>query len=264
MWGDRNSGAWKLPSVIVTFALRGEFTPWRRLRRFKRFSEISHSIYSTQSGEGDIYAVLTGVGTRGFPTELKKLLATRAGICVVTGLAGSLKMHHAAGTILVARAVKRDKTAAVITSDKSLVTIATHCGATAVDFFCTAGAILNSSSEKLRLSQTADAVEMESFQIMAEAQRNGVPVVAVRAVSDAMDRNLPLDFNRIIDDDGEISWLRASSQVAAAPTRLPHLIRFGFESWRAARNLAYFLDEYVKCLAVEASLQLNTVRTEVR
>ncbi|HYR91639.1 MAG TPA: hypothetical protein VE422_46730 [Terriglobia bacterium] len=250
--------------IIVTFAVRAEFAPWRRLRRFKRLRESGASIYSTQSGEGEIYVVLTGIGTRGARTELHKLLARPTDICVVSGLAGSLKSQHAAGTILVARAIKRDKTETVITSDRSLVKIATQCGATAVDFFCTADAILNSPPEKLRLGQTADAVEMESFQIMTEAQRNGVRAVALRAVSDPVDRNLPLDFNRVIDEDGEIGWLRALSQVAAAPTRLPQLIRFGFESSRAARKLGHFLDEYVKCLTTEPTLQLNAARTEVR
>src|SRR2546422_4630309 len=29
------------------------------------------------------------------------------------------------------------------------------------------------------------------------------------AVSDPVDRNLPLDFNRVVDGDGKIGWLRA-------------------------------------------------------
>ena len=259
---DRNSGVRKLFRIIVTFAVRAEFSPWRRLRRFKRVN--GSSIYLSQSGGGDIYAVVTGIGTRGTREELRKLFERPVDICVVSGLAGSLKRQHAAGTILVARAIKRDKTETVMTSDRSLVKIATQCGAAAVDFFYTADAIANSASEKMRLGQTADAVEMESFQIMAEAQRNGVRAVAVRAVSDPVDRNLPLDFNRVVNGDGKIVWLRALSQVAAGPGRLPGLIRFGFESSRAARRLGRFLDEYVKCITTEATLQLDAARTEVR
>ncbi|HYR41637.1 MAG TPA: hypothetical protein VER98_01330, partial [Terriglobia bacterium] len=88
--------------------------------------------------------------------------------------------------------------------------------------------------------------------------------VAVRAISDPVDQNLPLDFNRAIGEDGEIAWLPALSQIVAAPARLSQLIRFGLESSRAARNLAHFLERYLNCLTAEAKLHLNAAHTEVR
>jgi len=132
-----------------------------------------------------------------------------------------------------------------------------------VDSFFTSDAVVTSASEKLRLGATADAVEMESFHLMAEARRYRVPAVAIRAVSDGVDENLPLDFNRTIDEDGEFAWLPALSQLVSSPSRLPRLVRFGFETSKSARSLANVLDKYLKCLITQANSQLNSERVEV-
>jgi adenosylhomocysteine nucleosidase len=236
-----------LPRIIVTFAVRAELAPFRRL--------------NTSKG---VRPVVTGIGARNMQTELQQSLSEGADLCVASGLAGSLKREHVVGTILVASAVRRGGTSTVMRSDSSLLKVAVECGATPVEYFYTADTVANSVSEKVRLGETADAIEMESFQILAEAHRHGVPAVAIRAVSDSVDRDMPLDFNRAIGKNGEIGMLRALQQVVAAPSRLPQLVRFGFESARAARKLARFLDRYLRCLGADADWQFNIRRMESR
>jgi len=248
--------------VIVTFAFRAEFSPWRRLTRFERINESS-PIYVAKIGEAEVHVVIGGIGTRGVAT-LTNLFQERPDICVVTGLAGSLKSDYTAGTVVVAKTVKHDKAEKVLTSNDSLLELAVRCGATSVDSFLTADAVVTSVSDKLRLSAIADAVEMESFHLMAEARRYGLPAVAVRAISDGVDQDLPLDFNQTINEDGRFAWVPALSQVLSAPTRLSQLVRFGFETSKAARSLAHFLDRYLKCLIAQADLRLGGERVEVR
>ena len=249
--------------IIVTFAVRTEFAPWRRMWNFERVGEKHAPIYLARRDRTEVYAVITGIGMRGAQTQLGKLLAQPADICVTSGLAGSLKRQHSAGRILVAKATRRDNTETCSRSDDHLVKLAAQCEATPVDFFYTSGAVVSSASQKLSLGETADAVDMESFYVMSEARRHGVPAVAVRAISDPVDRNLPLDFNRAVGEDGKIGWLPALSQIVAAPGRLPQLVRFGFESSRAARKLAHFLERYLNCLTAEAKSHLNIAHTEV-
>jgi hypothetical protein len=131
-----------------------------------------------------------------------------------------------------------------------------------VDFFYTSDSVVCSASEKLRLGETADAVDMESFQVMTQASLHGVPAVALRAVSDPPDRDVPFDFNNAINEQGEVGWLPLMSQVAATPWRLPQMIRFGFESSMASRNLAHFLEGYLNCLAADAILYSDHVGWE--
>jgi nucleoside phosphorylase len=240
--------------IIVTFAVQAEFAPWRRMRNFKRTGE---GAFVMRSGETEVHALITGIGARKF--ELPP-----ADLCLVSGLAGSLKPEHPVGNIVVANAIKREGNETVMTSDDTLVRTAMQCGATRVDFFCTANSVVSSPSEKSRLGRIADAVDMESYSIMAEAERRHIPAVAIRAISDTADQSLPLDFSRAIDEDGKIDWLPALAQVAASPRSLPGLMRFGLESSRAARKLAHFLDRYLRCLMNDADSILSSAQVEVR
>ena len=231
------------------------------MSRFERVSRRDDTIYLMRTGDAEVYAVITGIGMRSVRSDLQHLLAESVDLCIASGLAGSLTTRYHAGSILVAKAVRTSGPDRAINSDKSLVQRASECGADSVDFFFTSDVVMNSQVEKLRLGAIADAVEMESFQIFSQAAEYGVPVVAVRAISDAADTSLPIDFNRIIDNRGQISWRLVLGEIAKAPMRLPQLIRFGFESARAARNLAHFLDRYIKFLIGGADLQVMVART---
>lgn len=210
-----------------------------------------------RSGETEVHALITGIGAGKFQLP-------SADICVVSGVAGSLRQEHRVGDILVAKAIRREDSEEIMTSDDALLRTAASCGAMPVDLFYTAKTVVGEPSEKSRLGQIAGAVDMESSLIMGQAQRHNIPAVAVRAISDAVGRRLPLDFNRAITAEGKINWLPALSQVAASPGSLPHLMRFGLESSRAARKLAHFLDRYLECLIAEPELILNRAQVEVR
>jgi len=89
---------------------------------------------------------------------------------------------------------------------------------------------------------------MESFPILAEAHRAGVPVVAIKAISDSAERALPMDFNRFVSEQGELAWLPMLAAVAAQPLRLADFVRFGIKSFYTAHTMTRFLDRYVKSL----------------
>ena len=249
--------------VVVTFAVDAEFAPWRRLQRFERIKERDAVIFRMRSREAEVHTVLTGIGAQRATPHLKELLKT-ADVCIVSGLVGSLNKPHGVGSVLVARNVRRDSGDRSIRSDESLVKAAIECGAAPVDTLCTTAGVVTSASAKVRLSSIADAVDMETFQLMTEAEKSGVSAVPVRAVSDAADQNLPLDFNQAINAAGNIEWLPVMSQVAASPRCLPQLLRFGLQSSKAARKLATFLDRYLKCLIAEAHCHVTGTGMEVR
>jgi hypothetical protein len=97
---------------------------------------------------------------------------------------------------------------------------------------------------------------MESFHILTEARRAGVPAVAIRAISDSPQRRLPIDFSRTLTSQGEIAWPQVLRQLIKTPTRFPDFVRFGIDSSTAIRNLTAFLDRYVRFLMLnETSLR---------
>ena len=68
---------------------------------------------------------------------------------------------------------------------------------------------------------------MESYMILAEAARHGVRAVAVRAVSDTADFDMPYDFDRARDARGQIRIGGVARASVAPAQRLPALLPSG-------------------------------------
>jgi adenosylhomocysteine nucleosidase len=235
--------------IALTFAVPSEFALLRRRCGFSRIDESGAPAYKAHHGGDEIYALVTGVGARGVGSELRRLFAKPVDLCIASGLTGALKKEHRAGTLLVARTIVAEANATRMQSDPGLVDAAVVCGAGLVDCFYTSGSVVNSRSEKQRLSEIADAVDMESFQVMNEARRARVPAVALRAVSDSVDNDLPIDFNRVLDSRGQLIWSAMLRELLTSPSQLVPFVRFSRDSVGAARNLSRFLERYVNALS---------------
>jgi adenosylhomocysteine nucleosidase len=109
--------------------------------------------------------------------------------------------------------------------------------------------VIGLASEKRELGKVADAVEMESGEVLHEASAFGARVIAIRGISDIVDEDLPLDFNKVVTSVGEVSLPRVLGEVARHPLSAPALVRFGKRSRMAAERVAAFLDHYVEAVA---------------
>jgi hypothetical protein len=89
--------------------------------------------------------------------------------------------------------------------------------------------------DKLLLARTgAQAVDMESYEILSAAHKSGIPAAVVRIVSDSLDRKLP-DFNHALDPDGSINNGKALRVMLGSPVLTA---RAYAANKRAARHLA--------------------------
>ena len=109
---------------------------------------------------------------------------------------GALNADLNVGTILAGRVVLRAERELAVASDHQLLAVAQEAGAQQVERFLTSEHLIADAAQKLALQVEADAVEMESFEILAEAARHGVRAVAIRAVSDTASCSLPYDFDQ--------------------------------------------------------------------
>jgi adenosylhomocysteine nucleosidase len=236
--------------VLVTFAVDAEFAPWRKLRQFSQSNLGEIEAYSSQIKDGELVVLLTGVGgRRAWAEATKGIWDGNVDVCISSGLAGALQAQHRPGDVLAAREVHATNWKKVIPSDADLLEVASACGAKVADAFYSADHVLVHSSEKSELSAKADAVEMESGDIMLEAVAFGAKVIAIRAISDAVEEDLPVDFNRVTSESGDVSIAKIVAQAAAHPGSIPALIRFGRQSRNAAEKLAVVLDACVEKLA---------------
>jgi adenosylhomocysteine nucleosidase len=172
--------------------------------------------------------------------------------CISSGLAGALRPEHQRNDVLAAKLVRVSEFIEgrnEIRSDPDLLRIAVASGAKMVSNFYTSKSVVHTVAEKAQLSAIADAVEMESFEILLEAGAWGARAVAVRSISDGFEEDLPLDFNHALSERGDFSIPNILAQVVKRPGKLPALLRFGGQTRRAAIALADFLDRYIPALA---------------
>ena len=247
--------------ILVTFAVEAEFAPWRKLRRFQKSRMADVDYFSAQISGAEIDVLFTGIGGKSAWLETANAIyKSEIDVCISSGLAGGLRPEHQIGEILVAEKVLASPGDLVVLSEPLLVKSAVAMGAKRVSFFYTADRVVLRAAEKHHLGAFADAVEMESCGVLLEASLFAAGTVAIRAISDTSDEDLPLDFNRVTGDSGDISMKRILSEVVSAPGSIPALIRFGQRSRLAAESLANFLDRFLQAVVESHSAPVRPVQ----
>jgi len=243
--------AWGIDlKILVTFALENEFAPWRKLRKFQRVPADSwDKKFVTRVGDADVRVILTGAGRFASQRAMDEAFNEVPDACIVSGLAGALKADYLPGQVLAARSVANLTGARVLRSDAELVSRATRSGAKVADRFLVSDRVIATAAEKQQHSACGDAVDMESLWVLAAAEQRSVRAVVIRAISDAADADLPLEFDRIFNGKGSVSLAKVIGQLVRKPKRIGGLLRLANDSERAAGALALFLDAYIQSLS---------------
>jgi adenosylhomocysteine nucleosidase len=240
--------------ILVTFAVRTEFAAWRRQHDFRQVSHDPFEVYAAEIGGNTVRVLLTGIGANAAEEALRWALVTPADLCISSGFAGALSPQLSVGNVLAARVAVRAERELAVASDREMLAVARRAGAQQVDRFLTSERLVVTTEQKAALAHEADAVDMESFVILAEAARHGVRAVAVRATSDAANVSLPYDFDRARDGRGRIRMGAVLADVLRQPRRIPDLLRLVRDCRLAAGNLANFLDGYLQLLDARLNL----------
>jgi nucleoside phosphorylase len=242
--------------ILVTFALKNEFAAWRAIRDFRADESGQIVTHLAEVAGSEVIVVLTGAGPRQARAVAAKIMSEQEEIncCISSGLAGALVANLRVGQVVAARSVFSERdgddgTDNLLSASGPLLEFAQEAGATAVDRFYSADRVITRSDEKKYLGLHADAVEMESFEVMFAAAENGIPAIAVRSISDAAEEDLPLDMDRIFTDTGQVSIPKVLGEVVLHPGSVPGLVRLGQKSKLAATSLAHFLDDYIKLVS---------------
>jgi adenosylhomocysteine nucleosidase len=243
--------------VLVTFALENEFAPWRAMHEFRAEKWSAGNVQVANVAGVEVGVLLTGMGPKRAGVAAAGVIwgdSESISACISSGLAGALRAEYVVGEILAAKSVysqteQSERAVREVACSAFLVMLAAEQGATEVNRFYTGEQVVGTAGEKHALGHDSDAVEMESFEVVHEALAFGIPSVAIRAISDSVDDNLPIDMNRIVSADGSVSVPRVIGEVAKKPQSIPGLVRLGKNSRKAAENLAKFLDSYIATLA---------------
>jgi nucleoside phosphorylase len=240
--------------VLVTFAVDPEFAPWRRRWRFQDAGDHRARAWHANVFGCDVTVLLTGIGSQAAVFAVAALAHQQIfDIAISSGLAGALREGLQLCDIVAPQVVIRDSPAPDLKTnqrgvDLRLRELAIHCGAQGTECLFTADRVLITRSEKKRFASRAEAVDMESFGVIAEADTSGLPCVIVRSISDVSSEDLPIDFNRTSSGNDQVSWAKVLQELGRHPLAVFPLLRFAQQSRRAAGALADFLDTYIAAL----------------
>ena len=173
--------------VLVTFAVDAEFAPWRKLRAFRYIDYDGLQLWRTDAGTIQITVLLTGIGTES-SAQAMGLMMQRADetkhfdVCVSSGLAGALDEALMPGDIIAPQLLIAENKHAEAPSEQlkvhpELRKQAVTMGAIAADCLLTSNQVMAKASAKRACSSKAQSVDMESFEIVKEAQAWGAQSV---------------------------------------------------------------------------------------
>ncbi len=194
----------------------------------------------------DVALVVSGMGEgRAYAAARLAIAALRPSAYVSAGFSGALKEGIRAGELVIGESTISLARAGDVEyrCDAPLLKAALDsCGDCASGGLVTMPRTLVTAEEKRKAALSPSpstgpiAADMESAGAARAAHEAGVPFIAIRAITDAFDEDMPVDFNRFIED-GRLCYPRFIMHVIAHPGALPGLIRLGRNSRLAARNL---------------------------
>ncbi len=239
--------------LAVLAASARELAPVRAaLKRIhsRRLGSFPHEV--GQAGSVEVHLVVTGIGPAPAFAAAKSALSEIVVDAVLsTGYAGALGPAGLGELILGTEVLNwtKDHSRTRFLSDPALLAIAREAVAPA----CTAwsqGPVVTVENvvwravEKRALGQVtgAIAVDMESVAIAQAAATVGVPFLAIRAVSDRVDEDLPMDFNLWLTPGGR---LRGIVQLVRHPSILRSLLRMRRQAAHGSQALARFFRAFL-------------------
>lgn len=188
-----------------------------------------------------VQVVIGGGDSAGLAKKLETALNKEPATGVISfGVAGALAPGLRPGDVVVASAVCDGR--ARFPTDTSWTRAITRrlsdahggsiAGSDAMLATPEAKAVLHGSSGAI-------AVDMESHIAARFAQRHGLPLAVIRAVSDGADHALPPAAQRGMKPDGSMDIWAVIAALAVNPLQLPALIRTGLEAEKGFSALVH-------------------------
>ncbi len=91
--------------------------------------------------------------------------------------------------------------------------------------------------KQLHLKMNAIVVDMETIAIAKIAALNKLPFLAIRAIADPVDMDLPKAINHALNDEGNILLSKLLLFIVQHPAEIPGLIKLGLHFHAAKKTL---------------------------
>ena len=184
---------------------------------------------------GQTVLVCDGIGAEAARRATEAVLALyQPELVLSAGFAGALDPALKVGDIFTPSSV-------VDARDGSRVKVATGRGVL-VSAAAVAGV---EEKKKLAESYGAQAVDMEAAAVARGAQARGVRFMAVKAISDESDFEMPT-LDRFVDEKGQFKTRRFAISATLRPWLWPRLLQLARNGAKASRALCAELERYIQ------------------
>ncbi len=234
-------------------AMPEEIRPLLRLAGKYRKEKIDgFAAYRFTYGEEKVLLVESGMGLDNAAEATQTLVKAKPCIIVNFGFCGAVKAGPQVGDIMVAQRIILNREnlfspqSGIVEEEAKRLTRSLSDVFNDRDFrvyggaFVTAAEIRNKAEMASLLPAWAPnpVLEMETAAVAKVAAREGVPLLAVRGVSDAAGEELGFSIAELTDGRMRIRLLKVLLTVAKKPWIVPQMLRLARNSKKAGENLA--------------------------
>jgi adenosylhomocysteine nucleosidase len=222
-----------MTQIAVTFALPAESSEFlRRLGNRSRVNRNGIRIVRGTIGHRSIQVIHTGVGENICRKRIGKFLDNQQfDFLISAGFAGSLNHELQVNDLLVAR-----NFSTVDLKHASLSNVSIYAAN-----MLTVPALIDSSEERERIAREsgASAVDMETEFIARACAAHGIPLLAVRVITDTPTQPFPAPPSVLFDIQRQRTHVSLLARFFLAhPRRLPSLVQFARRIARARKTLS--------------------------
>ena len=231
--------------IAITFALPAESSDFlRRLGNKSRARRNGLNIVGGTIEHRSIEVIHTGVGENSCRERIAKFLENQQfDFLISAGFAGSLNHELQVNDLLFA---KNFSTLDGKQAESSLANVSIY----AADML-TVPALIDSSEERERIARDsgASAVDMETEFIARACSIHGIPLLALRVITDTPTQPFPAPPSVLFDVQRQRTHIAAFAKFFLTnPKRIPDLVQFAKRIARARRILTNALVEIARTI----------------
>ncbi len=210
------------------------------IRKRGNFHRAGHGCFEGEIGGSLAVLAVSGIGEERAYKTAKKILGRfpNARAYVSVGLSASLAHELSPGDVVgAAEIITVASPDNIHPCDPGLISAVSKLRCR-IGKFVTASKTVITSSEKKEIAKASGAIalDMESGGAARGCIEAGVPFISIRAISDGLDEDLPVDFDLLMRE-GKMRWGRFIVYFMTHPAKIPPLMRLGRNSRLARERL---------------------------
>jgi adenosylhomocysteine nucleosidase len=246
-------------SIGLVVAMAQEVRPIvRQLGAYRKGQAGRFPTYHFRLDGRPVTLIQSGMGTEQAAAATEQLIAaTQPRLLISAGLGGGVRAGLTTGDVVVAGQLLALRHGSI--ADAGTLANGKVLHALAETFpdapfriadgtMITTCSIVNKGAARQLLANEVlnPVLDMETSAVALVASRTGIPLIAVRAISDAAEEELLFSLEEITDRQLNIRIGKVLVAMAKNPRIVPQLIRLAKNSKLAGSNLALVLDKLVR------------------